>query len=775
MIAAVVAMISVIAAVGGSIEESYNAAIGNLSQPWEYRALFDDLKSAECFAEVLNSQMPETSSAINLNAQMEGRINGLDYYIRIGGVRGDLSASFNNSLIEGGYPEEATDILVDNAYRTYIDPECSVGDGIAFKILSPVSGEYFDVTYRICGFFVTQHSDVTNMTAYMDIDSVLDLLSGSQEGYTYSVSVKNAGDYEKISDAMNVLLNYFKDEYGTEYKTEWDERVITNSKLLDLTGDRKNSGSVSLVFVVLGIFIGFSSLFMFINLFQMTYPDKVRKYGVIRSLGLDRKQMIVSLLLELDLYIVCGAALGLAFYKIIETIYGEIIIKSFLHGFDLGVDINWHFSLSAFGWSVLLIILIVLGVDAWVMIRNMRISPIEAMHYLGETGRIGSLGKMKKNPVMAVGSRNIRRSKWRSVYTAVNIFIVTLLLCTFGEVLGCMDPDDNIIYTKSNMFDYEFFKDDGLTYLTAANIEYLRSLDCITNLCVGRTSTHDFYPAPGQAIAENSHVQIRIYEDEIFERICNDNGWDLDGNDMPVYLQLLNAENIPLSEVVLRDGSGNEISINGIISIQADPFNLTTLAGVDSLVLVMNEAAGKQLFEDYDINYVFVASDNEHEAYDMITGYFDSIGIDMYYSDLKDMTKVMRDSLRSMLSIGIYVMTCLALMTLVNIICNITLNVRMRSREYGIIRALGMERKDIVKLIVYEVVSVSTFAVIIAMVMSIPVSSFLLYDSYGTNILKQIVIGISCGAGIYLAMYYLCTLIGKEQFSKNIVGLTRQE
>jgi len=529
------------------------------------------------------------------------------------------------------------------------------------------------------------------------------------------------------------------------------------------------------VFTILGIFIGFSSLFMFINLFQMTYPDKVRKYGVIRSLGLDRNQMMVSLLLELVLYMVCGAALGLAFYKIIETIYGEIIIKSFLHGFDFGVDINWYFSLSAFRWSVLLIMLIVLGVDAWVMIRNMRISPIEAMHYSGETGKTGNLGKMKKNPVKAVASRNIRRSRWRSVYTAVNIFIVTLLLCTSGEVLGCMDPEDNIIYTKSNMFDYEFFKDDGLTYLTAENIEYLRSLNCITNLCVGRISTHEFYPAPGQAIAENSHVQTRIYEDEIFERICDDNGLDLDSTDMPVYLQLLNAENIPLSEALLLDESGNEISINGIISIHADPFNLTTLAGGDSLVLVMNEAAGEQLFEDYEVNYVFIASDNEHGAYDVITEYFDSIGIDMYYSDLGDMTKVMRDNLRSMLSIGIYVLTCIALMTLVNIICNITLNVRMRRHEYGIIRALGMERKNIVKLIVYEVVSASTFAVILAMVMSIPISSFLLYDSYGTDIIRQIIISLCCGAGIYIAMYYLCTLIGKEQFSKNIVGMTRQE
>ena len=48
---------------------------------------------------------------------LEGKVNGLDYYIRIGGARGDLSASFNISLIEGGYPEETTDILVDNAYR----------------------------------------------------------------------------------------------------------------------------------------------------------------------------------------------------------------------------------------------------------------------------------------------------------------------------------------------------------------------------------------------------------------------------------------------------------------------------------------------------------------------------------------------------------------------------------------------------------------------------------------------------------------------------------
>ena len=240
-------------------------------------------------------------------------------------------------------------------------------------------------------------------------------------------------------------------------------------------------------------------------------------------------------------------------------------------------------------------------------------------------------------------------------------------------------------------------------------------------------------------------------------------------------LQLLNTENIPLSEVVLLDAAGNEVFIDGIRSIQFDPFNLTTLAGADSLVLVMNETAGTQLFGDYDVNYVYVASDNEHEAYDMITGYFDSIGIDMYYSDLKDMTKVMRDSLRSMLSIGIYVMACLALMTLVNILCNITLNIRMRRREYGIIRALGMERKNIVRLIVYEVVSSGAVAVIIAMVMSISVSSYLLYDSYGLNILKQIIVGVICGGGIYIAMYYLCILIGNEQFSKNIIGLTRQE
>ena len=82
-----------------------------------------------------------------------------------------------------------------------------------------------------------------------------------------------------------------------------------------------------------------------------------------------------------------------------------------------------------------------------------------------------------------------------------------------------MDPDDNIIYTKSNMFDYEFFKDDGHTYLTVENIEYLRSLDCVNYLCIGRSATHEFYPAPGQNIPENSHVQTRVYDDEIFETL----------------------------------------------------------------------------------------------------------------------------------------------------------------------------------------------------------------------------------------------------------------
>ncbi len=775
MIAAVVAMISVITAVGESVEESYDAAIGRLSQPWEYRALFDDLEDAERFADALYSHKPEVKSAINLNAQLEGGMSDLDYYVRIGGASGDLSASFNILLIEGVYPEENSDILIDNAYRTYVDPGCGIGDRITLKIFSPASGKNTDVSFRICGFFVTQHSEVTNMTAYIDIIPAMNLLAEDIENYTYSVSVKNTGDYDEISDALTVLLEYFKDEYGSEYKSEWDERVIMNSKLFDLTGDKQNSGSVSLVFVILGVFVGISSLFMFMNLFQMTYVDKVKKYGVIRSLGLDRKQMLISLFLDMLLYMLCGSGLGLIFYKIIEIFYGEIIIKSFLHGFDLGVDVSWHFKPSTFIWSVLLIMLIIFLVDVSTMIRNMRMSPVEAIHYTGDVGRIDSNTRLKKNPVKAIGSRNIRRSKWRCIYTSVNLFLVTSLLCISGEVLSCMDPDENIIYTKSNLFDYEFFKDDGCTFLTAENIEYLCSLNCVTDLRVGRTTTHEFYPVAGQVIPESSHVQTRVYDDEIFERICSDNNLDIETKEKPVFLQLLNAENIPLSEVALRDASGKEIIIDDIRAIQADPFNLTTLAGADSLVLVMNETAGKQLLGDYDVNYIYVASDNEHEAYDIITEYLGATGIDMYCTDLKDMTKVMRDSLRSMMSIGIYIMACLALMTLVNILCNIALNVRMRHREYGIIRALGMERKNIVRLIVYEVVSAGTVAVITAMIMSIPASSYLLYESYGLNIPKQIFSGVVCGGGIYIAMYYLCTLIGNEQFSKSIVGLTRQE
>ena len=773
MISAVIAMVSVMTAAGGSISESYLSAIGRLKEPWTYRISFSSRDEAEEFVSGLNQEMPDASLAVNIQYLLDCDMGISDSYIRMAGIDGDPTAAVNIELVDGNYPAQTGEVLVDDIYRQYITPNLKPGDAITLNVFSPVTKEKEQINFKICGFFRSPDSDITHMVGYTSADSVMQIIAGSDETPGYTVSVKADDDYEK---ALDYALNYLTDRGR---RSEWSDRVAINRTFLNISFERdNNSNSVISVFIILGIFIGISSLFMFINLFQMTFPDKVRRFGLLRSMGLDRNQMIVSLILDMILYLLFGSIFGFILYFLIEKIYGDVFIKSFLGGINISdyVDISWHFSLSMFLMSCLIVLMMVMSVNIWVMIKNIRTSPISAISYRGESVRTGHFRKLKKDPVKAIGYRNIQRSKWRSIYTAVNIFLITLLLCTSFEVFGCLEPENAIIYTKSSMFDYEFYRRDEETFIPDDIIDRIRSIDGVEELCTARITTRELQASEGQSISPSAPVQIRIYGDTVFERICFDNGIDPDIYvNTPGYLQLLNDENIPIGEVMLEDKNGNEVRVSDIVPINNDAFNMEYLAGADSLVLIMNDNAGKKLIGDYEYNTIYVSSNSGRDAFDKIMICLKEAGISLFWSDLGEETKSMREELKSFMYIGIYIMSCIGLIAIVNILCNITLNIRNRQREYGIIRAMGMNVGNICRLVIYEIVSVSVYAVIFAVSASIPISGWFLKKTHDLNLLKQIPIAIICGMAVYLVIYVLCFVSGRYGFSRNIVTLTRQE
>ena len=268
----------------------------------------------------------------------------------------------------------------------------------------------------------------------------------------------------------------------------------------------------------------------------------------------------------------------------------------------------------------------------------------------------------------------------------------------------------------------------------------------------------------------------RIYDDEMFMDVCRDNGIDPgEVSEHPLYLQMLNNENMPLEETVIYIDGDKEICIPIFASVTVDPYTEGELGGEESLILIMNEAAGRELLGEYGYNAVYVVTSDKKNALEMIRSYLEAIEVNFYYSDLKDMKSEILLQTKADTYSYIYIAVCVGFMAVINILCNVSINIRMRLREYGIMRAMGMDRRDIVKLIVTEVVSVTGIAVLTGIVLSIPLTCSATKLAGKVNKLNVTLVAIAVGASIYAVNYLICYLKGSHEFSKNIVMLTRQE
>ncbi len=781
MAAIIVAMISMISAVGGSIEASYYDAIYGEGRPWAYKVLFEDRQSAEEYADGLREDYPEFVASVITASVLHLRTQDNDFDVQLCGSEGDNEMTYNFESIEGDYPDEYDEILIEDRYLEFIDPECHVGDCITLTSRD-CSGNITKYDFIVCGFVHVKDALPNSMMGLLNVDRAEDIFHdlGEEIGYFVNVNTSDRLDSEyKIGDELKTYYEEYIDRYGSREAANesWNKTVFLNREYIAIIYDAtnalvKNREEFEL-FKYLGAFIAIVSITLFFNLFRMTYPDKVRQMGMLRCVGLSRGQLLTALMLSVLLYLIFVSALSLGLYSILESVFGQLLMDNLLLGIGYDIDMTWHFSPMIFASGLLFICIIISVVNLMIMIKIMRTSPVDAVKYHGDE-KIRKINRELKGRsiIRSIGRRNAMRGKGRTLYTSFTVFMLVLLLCTVSSIVLCTDVFDNAALRKYYLYDLEFYNDYEGEYISAEDVEEIKSFDSVTGIKCCRRSVDDVH-----ADAEgNIYVMTRIYDDEMFMDVCRDN--DIDPGDVsecPLYLQVLNSENMPLDEAMIYTDDGEGIRIPILASVTVDPYTEDALSGKDSLTIIMNEAAGKELLGEYGYNTLYVVTSDKRDALDMIRSYLEAIEVNLYYSDLKDKKSEILLQAKGVTYSFIYVAVCVGFMAVVNILCNVSINISMRLREYGIMRAMGMDRKNIVKLIVIEVVAVTGVAVLAGVILSVPLTCWLMDIAGKVNKLNVTLVAVATGAAIYAVNYLICYLKGNHEFSKNIVMLTRQE
>lgn len=767
MAAFVIAMVSIIASTGESIEKSYLQAIYQSAQ---YDFILPDLEYQEAKDYLDNTiqKYPKVTYLITTNT-IDLNIPDSDFYLNAIGMEGDYEKIYRISLSEGNYPKDENEIVLDNRILNTIGKEYRIGDEIELEVFSQENNAYEKIKYRICGFFAATSNGGYELYGIMSIrgaERVSNVMYGTSS-YATMVCAEEA-----TTDAALSLVS--------DVPAELKENIIWNSRRAEMVFEKEESSN-GLVngFKAIGIFIAITSFTLLFNMFQMTTVHTIKQLGLLRCLGLKRQQLLTGLFLNLILYLISGAGIGFALYAVLESCFGEILLKRFLGGFDISnVDMQWSFNVKTFIESALLIFVIMLLVYGKVVWQIYHMTPLAAISYKGEgkvTVRKEKTAKAKLIPFL--GKRNLLRNKWRSIYTAITVFMMTFLICTIVTVLGCIDLFNTDALKKGKQFDLEFFGDGANSFLTDEQVEQISNITEVDKLSTARWVSYELFQESDAIVRSDTRVETRVYSDDLFAEICKDNGInanELNGKSCILQYASDMETAVGTKSLILYDEQKNAIPVQIDATIIKDNYCEYGVSEGE-LVLVMNKATAEEMFGFRGQNRLMLATGNKEQVIEQLQAYLSENGVVLYFNDLKQNNSDAFSQLQSLICIGIYMILCIGLMAIVNIVCNISINVQMRLKEYGILMSLGMSRRQIVRLIVYEIMVVVEKAVFVALLFGIYFAyAILSMVGQEPNILKLILFAGGSAIGVYGLNYLISFLKGKLEFSKNILGIVQK-
>ena len=311
------------------------------------------------FSMLSDEVVPEELTFGLFGASTEGlQINGIDPVID--------QVLRDYTITQGQYFDERStgyDVILVDEYAE--DKSIEVGDWIGILTPNGVA------QVQVLGLMAREGPGQTNNGAFAILS-----LSIAQELFN------REGELDQI-DLLTVGVNPGKPELE-QIKNDLQDRLGKNLSVgyPSARGDRMTqmlqSYQIGLNFMSgVALFVG---AFLIYNAFAMTVIERTREFGMLRTVGMTRRQVTVLVLLEAGILGVLGSFVGLLVGMVLAhglTQLMEVILNQALVGLDIPMEI------LVSSWMIgVLVTFLAAGIPAW---QAGRISPMEALHVRGKS------------------------------------------------------------------------------------------------------------------------------------------------------------------------------------------------------------------------------------------------------------------------------------------------------------------------------------------------------------------------------------------------------
>lgn len=713
-------------------------------------------------------------------------------YAYILGLNKESMENLSIRLVDGRFPTNESEILISTHLKTNGRIDLKVGDNVTLDVGKRVSD----------GYELEQHNPYNEDEKIVETNTKTYTIVGIIERPAYNVEPYSAPGYtfitylndNNISGKVNVYTKYNKDGSKNYLKVTAnilgvDENIFTkyysgkdipkdelqkvndelskakyrldmNGYLIELENNPINNSQVNgliYVVIIICVIIVFTSIFCIKNSFDISITEKIKQYGMLRSIGATKKQIRKNVFYEATILAIIGIPLGLLLGFIAS--YLLIIISNLLMKdmFTSGLKLVLSYSFISYLIAIILGIITIYLSSFRSAIKASRVNPIDSIR---NSANIKINSKKLKTPkiiskLFGIGGeisyKNLKRNKKKYRSTILSLTVSVLLFISLTYFIGTFMKiikdevsisEYNISYSI-NVNDeetldkvYKTTKLDNIKDYTILRLKYIN----ITNPRVSK-ELDDYYSEYVSiglvSLGSEQYIKylksLGLNYDEYKDKgilVDTIKYGSVDENNKRVSKIARNFDYKIGDTILLNNTLDKTHDISAYIGCITDkrPFGLINNT-YQSYLVVSDEYYESNIKDNDDNRYtIYFDSSNSLKLQDEIDSVLGSSEYSLYNKE-EDM-RIMKNMV---FLIGIFLYGFIIVVTLIgvtNVFNTITTSMELRKQEFAILKSIGMTSSEFNKMIRLE----SIFMCIKSLIYGISIGlllSYLIYYALG--------------------------------------------
>lgn len=741
-------------------------------------------------------------------------------YAYLKGFTKDALNNLSVRLVKGRLPENTNEIVIPTHLKTNGRLDLKLNDSITLEVGKRIDSKGSELsqsdkyqntageqlvetqtkTYKIVGIVERPATNIEYYTApgytfitYIDSKN----LSGNVDIYAKFTKdgVKN---WDKtIANILGVSQVLFRKVYNQEIESEKLTEQLKktymfdmNKYLIDLETNPISStsmGDLGKVLAIVIVIIVFTSIFCIKNSFDISITEKIRQYGMLRSIGATKKQIKRNVFYEATILGLIGIPLGiilgcLATYIliIISNYYLTDVIQT---GFKLELVFSTYAILVA-------IILGIITIYFSALKSATRASKVSEIDSIRNSANLKISSKKIKSPkyikkLFGIGGvisfKNLKRNKKKYRTTIISITVSTFVfiaLYSFMELAfqnvnnELKVSDFNISLSTNAINDYSYNK-----FLKTVNLSGVEDYAILRNSELSFTGSHsskeylEYFGTKKENDAEeditifaigqkqyNKYIKsLGLNYDDIKDKVILFDkqyitSYDKNNNRITKNIRVYDFNK---GDVITSTNNQLNLEIGAISSIGPN-----LLKNLSNSYLIISDEMFDKIAKTNNLDIYYKAS-NADKLQDELDSYLNG---ESYTIDNKEENVRIMNNLFTLVAIFLYgFIIVISLIGITNIFNTITTNMELRKQEFAMLKSIGMTSKEFKRMIRLESLFMGIKSLLFGILIGI-ILSYLIYLSSDSDIpykLPIVAIIISI-----LVVFILISLIMKYSLNK---------